>query len=175
MPFLNINNTQFKVDRYGYLLKPQDWRFCVAEFYADKLNVVLTDDHWKIIGCARKCFIDQHAFLTCHVLSNPVSTNFLDLKALNASRAAVEGYMRELFPGETIRQSLHLMAGLPNPSHELCTQELEGVAEKLFGFNGDSTDEASVDHNRLCPPDHARDLGLYDDLLKDFCSLPNLK
>ncbi len=50
-----------KLTRDGYLANLEDWNAEVAEFLAQKQNIVLTAEHWEIINLLREFYFKYNA------------------------------------------------------------------------------------------------------------------
>jgi TusE/DsrC/DsvC family sulfur relay protein len=49
-------------DEEGYLIDPSDWDESVAQALARREDIVLTDDHWRVLRFMRE-FLDEHQLI----------------------------------------------------------------------------------------------------------------
>ena len=94
-----------KVDEEGYLIDPHDWTEEIAEEFALKEHVQLTEDHWDAIRFMRDYFAEnQIAPDARHVMKH------LALRLGPDSRNA----LFELFPYGYVKQACKI-AGMKRP------------------------------------------------------------
>ena len=56
MPTVEFKGIKFELDENGYLADPNKWTREVTEYIAEKEDITLTEDHWKVIEAARKYY-----------------------------------------------------------------------------------------------------------------------
>lgn len=91
----------------GNLANLEDWSEALAEALAEKENIRLTDEHWKIITFLRKFYFQYGVTPMVKVLIRHMTE---ELGADSANQL----HMYELFPGGPAKQGSRI-AGLPSP------------------------------------------------------------
>jgi tRNA 2-thiouridine synthesizing protein E len=56
------NKISVPTDEEGYLIDPSDWDESVAQALARREDIVLTDDHWRVLRFMRE-FHDEHQLI----------------------------------------------------------------------------------------------------------------
>lgn len=96
------------VDEAGYITDPDLWTRDFAEHLASVDGLVLTPDHWEIIGFVRNSYADHRVAVDVrHVLK-------LAQNGLGMSKHEAKLRMLELFPLGYVRQTVK-MAGMKQP------------------------------------------------------------
>jgi tRNA 2-thiouridine synthesizing protein E len=103
MPLEVAVNT-LPVDDEGYLVDPADWSREVAVELARREGVVLTDEHWAVIGFMRE-YYELHRIAP--------DARFV-LKYLAETRAAERNELFRLFPYGYVKQACKI-AGMRRP------------------------------------------------------------
>jgi len=96
-----------ETDESGFLLDSALWNAAFAHASASAEGVVLTQEHWEIIGFVQQYFAEFHMTPPMRLLS----------KAVTAKLGAEKGsslYLYQLFPGGPAKQACKF-AGLPKP------------------------------------------------------------
>lgn len=105
---LNINGKEIATDPEGYLATLDDWSAEVAESLAQKDNLALTEQHWKIINAIREYFQEYgtspNLRILQKVLREQLGDEFGDKK-----------YLFTLFPYGPAKQGARY-AGMPKPT-----------------------------------------------------------
>ena len=57
MTMTAVNGREVKVDAEGFLTDPQEWDEALAEIFAERIGIVMTDAHWAAVRFARSDFI----------------------------------------------------------------------------------------------------------------------
>lgn len=87
----------------GYLVDPADWTEDIAEHLAKQVDVVLTDDHWKIVRYIRDWYGE-------HGVAPSSRDVTLFLKGIKAPR----NFLYDLFPYGYVQQACKI-AGMRKP------------------------------------------------------------
>lgn len=91
----------------GYLANINDWNPEVAEYLAQKQNIILTPEHWEIINLLRDFYFAYNASPSIRTLVNAVKAKY-GLEKGNSI------YLQRLFPKSPALQATNI-AGLPKP------------------------------------------------------------
>jgi tRNA 2-thiouridine synthesizing protein E len=92
------------IDAEGYLVDPADWTEEIARKFAEEEDIVLTDEHWKIIGFMRDYWEKNQ------IAPDARWTNRFVTKTMGAGRKRLV----ELFPYGYPQQSCRI-AGMKQP------------------------------------------------------------
>lgn len=96
-----------KLTEDGYLANLSDWDPSVAEYLAQRQNIVLTPEHWEIINLLREFYLKFNASPSIRTLVNAVKQQYGSDKGNSI-------YLAKLFPGGAALQANNI-AGLPKP------------------------------------------------------------
>lgn len=96
-----------KLTEDGYLANMADWDQSVAEYLAQRQNIVLTAEHWEIINLLREFYLKFNASPSIRTLVNAVKQQYGPEKGNSI-------YLAKLFPGGAALQANNI-AGLPKP------------------------------------------------------------
>jgi tRNA 2-thiouridine synthesizing protein E len=104
---MNAQATKIAVDDEGYLLDPSDWSEEIAEDFAQKNGLELSEEHWNVIRFMRD-YHDEHRIAadarhTIHYMAEDMG---LGAKARN--------HLFELFPYGYMQQACKI-AGMRRP------------------------------------------------------------
>jgi len=102
-----FNGNPIKVHASGNLANLEDWSEELAEVLAEKENIQLTDEHWKIITFLRRFYFQYGVTPMVKVLIKHMTEEL-------GADAANQLHMYELFPGGPAKQGSRI-AGLPSP------------------------------------------------------------
>ncbi len=91
----------------GYLADMNAWNREVAEYLAQKQNIVLTSEHWEILELLRAFYASYNASPAMRTLVNAVREKYGAEKGNSL-------YLHNLFPGGAALQANNI-AGLPKP------------------------------------------------------------
>lgn len=103
-----LNETANYTDPQGHLLGLDDWNRDVAERQARELGLVLTPEHWEVIGFLRSYYKEHGPAQSARELAQALDHRF----AANGGRK----HLYQLFPGGPVRQASRI-AGLPAPAY----------------------------------------------------------
>lgn len=104
----NIAGHSVHFDGSGYLVDPDEWTEDVARFLAQKEDVTLSDEHWKIIAFMRQ-------YLEDHGISADARFTFRYLAELDGlSEKQARARFFELFPYGYVKQACKI-AGMKQP------------------------------------------------------------
>jgi len=59
MAEVEINNKKLEIDEEGFLQNTEVWDKNIAEYFAEKEGVELTDEHWAIINYIRDYYLEN--------------------------------------------------------------------------------------------------------------------
>lgn len=96
-------NVQLTPD--GYLANLADWNLEVAQFLAQRQQIILTAEHWEIINLLREFYLKYNASPSMRTLVNAVREQYGENKGNSI-------YLAKLFPGGAAKQANNI-AGLP--------------------------------------------------------------
>jgi TusE/DsrC/DsvC family sulfur relay protein len=103
-----VGDDQITVDEQGFLIDPDDWNERVAEEFARRLGVTLTDAHWAVVRFMRD-------FLAEHGVAADARFVFRFLEARGAKGAAPgREQFFQLFPYGYVSQACKI-AGMRQP------------------------------------------------------------
>ncbi len=103
----DFNGKVIKVYASGNLLNLEDWNEGLADVLAQKENIKLTDEHWKVVNFLRKFYFKYGVTPMVKVLIKHMTEEL-------GKDAANREHMYQLFPGGPARQGSRI-AGLPSP------------------------------------------------------------
>ncbi len=92
------------LDEDGYIVEPSEWTEAFAESIARDENIVLTDEHWRVIRFMRE-WLDDHGV-------TPDARHVM--KLLGGARDEGRGLLFELFPLGYVKQACRI-AGMKRP------------------------------------------------------------
>lgn len=101
MPSIEINGREIELDEDGFLVDSDDWSEDLAMAFARADNIVLTEDHWKVIRYLRDYYSEHQVAPMIRKLCKETGCS---LK-----------YIYELFPSGPAKGACKL-AGLPKPA-----------------------------------------------------------
>ena len=108
MSTLSVGGKELTLDEDGYLTDWNEWNKDVAEAFAQKEGIELTDEHWEIINFLRDYFTEYQIAPAIRVLVKEVKSKFGPEKG-NLK------YVYRLFPAGPAKQACKY-AGLPKPT-----------------------------------------------------------
>lgn len=98
---------EIEKDSEGYLKRNQDWNLKLAQEIAQKENIKLNSDHWKIIIFVRKFYLKFNVTPSMRMLIKGIKKEIGESKSNSI-------YLFTLFPkGPAIQASK--IAGIPKP------------------------------------------------------------
>jgi tRNA 2-thiouridine synthesizing protein E len=103
-----INGKEIQTDAEGYLATLDDWSEDVARYLADKDNLALTDEHWKILNVIRDHYAEYGTAPNLRILQKL-------LKEAIGDAAADKKHLFTLFPYGPAKQGARY-AGMPKPT-----------------------------------------------------------
>lgn len=103
-----INGREIQTDAEGYLASLDDWSEDVARYLADRDNLALGDEHWKILNVIRDYYAEYGTAPNLRVLQKV-------LKEQMGDAAADKKYLFTLFPYGPAKQGARY-AGMPKPT-----------------------------------------------------------
>lgn len=96
-----------KTDQEGYLVDPADWNDRVAEAYARRMNLELTDDHWKVIRFIREYYDENFVAIDARFVIKFLAEDM-------GKGGEARSYLYELFPYGYMQQACKI-AGMRRP------------------------------------------------------------
>lgn len=105
---LEVNGRIIETDAEGYLTNLEDWTPEVAEFLSQRDNLVLTDDHWRIINFIRQYFEEYGTAPNLRILQKT-------LKEELGEPWGDKRFLFNLFPFGPAKQAGRY-AGVPKPT-----------------------------------------------------------
>ncbi len=108
MPTVNVGGKDLPVDEEGYLQDPSLWTKEIAEAFAEKDGIKLTDEHWEIINFLRNYYQEYEIAPAIRVLVKEIK------KAFGPEKGNLK-YVYKLFPAGPAKQACKF-AGLPKPT-----------------------------------------------------------
>lgn len=103
-----INGREIQTDAEGYLASLDDWSEDVARYLADRDNLALGDEHWKILNVIREYYAEYGTAPNLRILQKV-------LKEQMGDAAADKKYLFTLFPYGPAKQGARY-AGMPKPT-----------------------------------------------------------
>lgn len=104
---LDVDGHTVPLDEEGYLVDPEDWDATVAERLAAEEDLVLEDDHWKVIRFIRDHYAEHQVAVDARFVIRYLAE---DLGKGDAARS----YLFELFPYGYVKQACKV-AGMRRP------------------------------------------------------------
>ena len=101
MPVINIKGREIELDEDGFLVNADDWSEDLVIAFASSENIVLTEDHWKVVRYLRD-YYSQHQIA-------PMIRKLCKETGYSLKR------IYELFPSGPAKGACKL-AGLPKPA-----------------------------------------------------------
>ncbi|MFP3014490.1 MAG: TusE/DsrC/DsvC family sulfur relay protein [Arsenophonus sp.] len=98
---------EIKTDSDGYLKNSQEWNESIVYILAKQENIILTDQHWKIIYFIREFYFSFNISPNIRMLVKVIAKKYGN--DIGNSR-----YLYSLFPKGPAKQAIKL-AGLPKP------------------------------------------------------------
>ncbi|VAY02293.1 Sulfurtransferase TusE [Arsenophonus endosymbiont of Aleurodicus dispersus] len=98
---------EIKTDADGYLKSSQEWCESMVYLLAKQENIILTEQHWKIIRFIREFYIEFNTSPSIRMLVKAIAKKYGE--DIGNSR-----YLYHLFPKGPAKQATKL-AGLPKP------------------------------------------------------------
>lgn len=98
---------QFSLDEKGYLADINVWNESIAQAFAEREGIQLTDAHWEVIHFVRNYYLEYGTSPAIRLL----------VKAIGMTLGPEKGnsrYLYRLFPKGPAKQATRL-AGLPKP------------------------------------------------------------
>ncbi len=95
-----------QLDAEGYLVNPVDWSVAITEQMAEYDNLILTDDHWQLIGFLHRFFREYQQLPELPLLSHHLCRGQHNCRWTRK-------YIHKLFPGGI--KTACRYAGLPAP------------------------------------------------------------
>ncbi len=105
---ISIGDEHITVDEQGFLIDPEDWNEQIAEAFAGRLNITLTDAHWAVLRFMRE-FLAEHGVAA----DARFVFRFLEAQAVDGSKSGRERFF-ELFPYGYVGQACKI-AGMRQP------------------------------------------------------------
>ncbi|QCI24505.1 TusE/DsrC/DsvC family sulfur relay protein [Buchnera aphidicola (Muscaphis stroyani)] len=107
-----INKNLFKhkkieTDPEGYLKKTKDWNIILAREIAEKENIFLKKDHWKVINFVRNFYLKFNTTPSMRMLIRSIKLEIGEKKSNSI-------YLHKLFPQGPAKQASKI-AGIPKP------------------------------------------------------------
>ncbi len=108
MTSMNVGGNEIGLDEDGYMMDWNLWTKEVADAFAEKDGIALTDEHWEIINFLRAYFEEYQIAPAIRVLVKEISAKF------GAEKGNLK-YVYKLFPAGPAKQACKF-AGLPKPT-----------------------------------------------------------
>jgi len=108
MGTMTVGGKELPLDEDGYLTEWELWSEEVANAFAEKDGVALTDEHWEIINFLRDYYQEYQIAPAIRALVKEVKSKF------GAEKGNLK-YVYKLFPGGPAKQACKY-AGLPKPT-----------------------------------------------------------
>lgn len=108
---MTVGDEQITVDEQGYLIDPEEWNERVAEEFARRLGVKLTDAHWAVVRFMRE-FLAEHGVAA----DARFVFRFLEAQGEKGENGAASGREQffQLFPYGYVGQACKI-AGMRQP------------------------------------------------------------
>lgn len=100
MPEVEINNLKLEIDEEGFLQNVDIWNEEIANYFADKEGVEMTEEHWAVVNYIRDYYIENDL---APMVRNICKTTGFNLKKIY-----------QLFPTGPAKGACKI-AGLPKP------------------------------------------------------------
>jgi len=110
MAFVEFKNQKIEVDDEGYIQDMEIWSRDLAEFFAKKDDLELTETHWELIDWIREYFSENQVCPAIRLVTKKIA-------AIYGLKNAKEGNKKlyELFPDGPARMLVRY-AGLSKPA-----------------------------------------------------------
>lgn len=108
MPQLEFKGKSYEVDEEGYLINLDEWNPELAEHFAQKDGIKLTENHWEVINFLREYYDEYQIAPMIRVLVKAIGKKLGPEKGNNK-------YLYELYPEGPAKQACKY-AGLPKPT-----------------------------------------------------------
>jgi len=105
---ITVGDEQITVDEQGFLIEPEDWNERVAEEFAGRLGVTLTDAHWAVLRFMRE-FLAEHGVAA----DARFVFRFLEKQGASGAGSGRERFF-QLFPYGYVSQACKI-AGMRQP------------------------------------------------------------
>lgn len=109
MTEISFEGKIIKLDEEGFLVDRYLWTETLAMNLAEKQNLKLTDEHWKLIHCAQNFYQD-------HEMIPPLRVFIKAVKNQHGQGLGNSLAIHKLF-GESPLKLICKIAGLPKPRH----------------------------------------------------------
>lgn len=106
-----VEGRMIELDRYGYLVNPDDWSAAVTEKMAEQDGVALEDDHWLLIDFLHRFYKEFAVAPEMPILARNLCKDQKDCRWTRK-------YINELFPKGA--KTACRYAGLPTPVGRSC-------------------------------------------------------
>jgi len=103
-----VEGKEVATDNEGYLANLEDWSEAVANHLAEKDNLPLTEEHWKILNLIRDYFQEYGTAPNLRILQKVLKQEFGD-------ELADKKHLFTLFPYGPAKQGARY-AGMPKPT-----------------------------------------------------------
>ena len=103
-----VKDKTIEVDDEGYLVNIDDWNSDVAEFYAEREGIRMSDQHWEIVHFLRDYYLRYQIAPMIKILAREVG------QRLGPGKGSAK-HLYELYPNGPARQACKI-AGLPGPA-----------------------------------------------------------
>ncbi len=103
-----VQGKEIETDNEGYLANLEDWSEEVASYLAQKDNLTLNEEHWKILNLIREYFQEYGTAPNLRILQKVLKQDFGD-------DLADKKYLFTLFPYGPAKQGARY-AGMPKPT-----------------------------------------------------------
>ena len=100
MPEVEINNLKLEIDEEGFLQNVEIWNEDIANYFADKEGVDMTEEHWAVVNYIRDYYLENDL---APMVRNICKTTGFNLKKIY-----------QLFPTGPAKGACKI-AGLPKP------------------------------------------------------------
>jgi len=101
LPGIYINGREIELDEDGFLVNPDDWSEDLVIAFASSENIILTEDHWRVVRYLRD-YYSQHQIAPM-------------IRKLCKETGCSLKHIYELFPSGPAKGACKL-AGLPKPA-----------------------------------------------------------
>lgn len=108
MPGFTLHDKFYETDEDGYLQKIEDWNEEIAQYIANTENIILGEEHWKVVNYLRGYYEDYKICPMVRIVLKWMGKNLGPEKGNNQ-------YLYELFPKGPARQACKI-AGVAKPT-----------------------------------------------------------
>lgn len=105
---MNICDKEIEFDGEGYLINPEDWDKCVAEYISKRENIVLNKEHWIIFDFMREHYKDNGVAPDIRHTAKQFG------KALDIDKKVAKSKIFTLFPYGYVQQTCKI-SGMKRP------------------------------------------------------------